>query len=231
MAGLFEDPEPPLELACLLSVLPLHTLAAASQPSRSLDIFTPHQYQLGLHIDAAELRECLTQPASERRFGAVLNAIWVWACFLSRPGPLAASESQYLKLALDSLQLALADAGRLVDVVLASCLLAKYFYMCGRVLEGSYHHGAAAAVAVRWELHRAPGRAAANGGCFGLAPCKDQREEGERIAAFWMVHDLDRCWNTVMTRAPSIPESLYIDVPWPQPADEYANVSVKSEPE
>jgi hypothetical protein len=197
----------------------------------SLDIFAPHQHQLGLHIDLAVLRESLTQPAPSRRFGCLLNVVWVWACFLSRPGPLASSEAQYVKLALESLQLSLAEPKRLVDVVLASSLLAKYFYMCGRVLEGSYHHGAAAALAVRWDLHRAPGAAAPSGGCFSLPPCKDQREEGERIVAFWMVHDLDRCWNTVMTRVPSVPDSLYIDAPWPQPAEDYQNVSVKVEPE
>jgi hypothetical protein len=158
----------------------------------------------------------------------LMNAIYLWACFLSRPGPLSQHEGEYLKATLNSLNDALPQPHYLMDAIRASCLIALYFYSVGRITEASYHAGAAATLAVRWELYRAPAGKIPTGGCFSLDTCKNTIEEGERISTFWMVYNLDRCWSTVMNRAASIPadktSTLLVDVPWPQPVEDYNNV-------
>jgi hypothetical protein len=159
-----------------------------------------------------------------------MNAIYLWACFLSRPGPLSQHEGEHLKATLNSLNDALPQPQYLMDAIQASCLLALYFYSIGRITEASYHAGAATSLAVRWELYRAPAGKIPTGGCFSLDACKDTVEEGQRISTFWMVYNLDRCWSTVMNRAPSIPadktSTLLVDVPWPQPVEDYTNYNV-----
>jgi hypothetical protein len=197
-----------------------------------LDIFAPHRRQLGFEIDVSQLRDSLTLPPSDQHHPVLMNAIYLWACFLSRPGPLAQHEGHYLKATLDSLNDALQQPNRLMDTIQASCLVALYFYSVGRITEASYHQGAAASLALRWELYRAPASRLPTGGCFSLDGCKDTTEEGERITTFWMVYNLDRCWSTVMNRVSSLPadktSSLNVDVPWPQPVEDYKNVSILS---
>lgn len=195
-----------------------------------LDIVIPHRRQLGIELDLALIRDSLSLADAEQHHPVLLNALYLWACFLSRPGPLAHSEPHYLRATLDSLNDALQHSTRLMDTIQATCLLSLYFYSVGRITEASYHQGAAASLAVRWELHRAPVTKMPTGGCFSLNAPKDTVEEGQRICAFWMVYNLDRCWSTVMNRLPCIPadqtSSLLVDVPWPQPVEDYQNVSL-----
>ncbi|KAL1746447.1 hypothetical protein HDZ31DRAFT_34192 [Schizophyllum fasciatum] len=175
-----------------------------------LDIFTPHRHQCGLELDVGRLRESLTAPLEERRHEVLYNAIFLWACFVSRPDPLCQNEEHYLNLALDALPLATQDERYVVDVIQASCLLATYFMCNGRFVESTYHAGAAAAMAVHY-------------GALGLS--KDVSKEGERILAFWQVYNLDRCWSIVFRRPSLIPDgpdpTTAIHCPWPQDISEY----------
>ncbi|KAF9478626.1 hypothetical protein BDN70DRAFT_808426 [Pholiota conissans] len=202
--------QPPLELAQML-----------------VDIFTPHSRQCGLEIHMGRLRESLNLPASEQRHPVLLNAIYLWACFISRPEPLSQHEDHYLQHALDSLPDALRSADKLLDVIQASCLLSLYFLANGRLLEGSYHASAAAALAVQSGLS---GRSSIegwfkNGMESDMKPTFSDVREGERVLTFWQVYNLDRCWSVVL-RKPCIirdkndlPRS--ITCPWPQDIKDY----------
>jgi hypothetical protein len=180
----------------------------------------------------ARLHDSLTMSTVPQPHPVLMHAIYLWACFLSRPGLLAQHEGEHLKATLNSLNDALPQPQYLMDAIQASCLLSLYFYSIGRITEASYHAGAATSLAVRWELYRAPASRIPTGGCFSLDSCKDTIEEGQRISTFWMVYNLDRCWSTVMNRPASIPadktSTLLVDVPWPQPVEDYINVSVLS---
>uniref|UniRef100_D8QBP2 Zn(2)-C6 fungal-type domain-containing protein n=1 Tax=Schizophyllum commune (strain H4-8 / FGSC 9210) TaxID=578458 RepID=D8QBP2_SCHCM len=185
-----------------------------------LDIFTPHRHQCGLELDIGRLRESLTAPIDERRHEVLYNAIFLWACFVSRPDPLCQNEEHYLNLALDALPLATQDERYVVDVIQASCLLATYFMCNGRIVESTYHAGAAAAMA----MHYAG---------MGLHLPKDISKEGERILTFWQVYNLDHCWSIVFRRPSLLPDgpdpTTTIHCPWPQDVSEYemghANIS------
>ncbi|RDB24708.1 hypothetical protein Hypma_007636 [Hypsizygus marmoreus] len=203
--------QPPLELARML-----------------LDIFSPHRRQCGLDIHMGRVLGALNTP-QEQRHPVLMNAMYMWACFISRPEPLCQHEEHYLGLALDALQTALRDGEKIIDVIQGSCLLSMYFLATGRILEGSYHASAAAALAVQCGLHlnsqeeqlwpsdpQEP---------FDMKPSRIGVKDGERILAFWQVYNLDRCWSVILRKPSIIPDGLdprqSINCPWPQELAEY----------
>ncbi|KAG6920237.1 hypothetical protein DXG01_005006 [Tephrocybe rancida] len=206
--------QPPLELARML-----------------LDIFSPHRRQCGLDIHMGRVVDSLTTPLAEQRHPALMNSMYLWACFISRPEPLAQHEDHYLGLALDALRDGLRDGDKIVDIIQGECLLSMYFLANGRILEGSYHATAAAALAVQCGLHvntyqddvwpadpQEP---------FDTKPSRTGVKEGERILAFWQVYNLDRCWSVILRKPSIIPDGLdprqSINCPWPQDLAEYEN--------
>ncbi|KAF8840868.1 hypothetical protein BDN67DRAFT_996514 [Paxillus ammoniavirescens] len=207
------DQQPTIELAQML-----------------VDIFSSHRHQclLGLHM--GRLRESFSRPLMEQHHPCLTNAIFLWACYISRPGPLSEHESHYLSRSLEALSDALQYNNRVLDVIQASCLLSVYFLSNGRVLEGSYHATAAASLAIQCGLHgvvmnRPVFETTGVMSSFKLEPPKDAIEQGERILTFWQVFALDRCWSTVLQRPMTIPDSpegyLSIVLPWPQDMEEY----------
>ncbi|KZT71672.1 hypothetical protein DAEQUDRAFT_763532 [Daedalea quercina L-15889] len=208
--------EPPLELARML-----------------LEIFLPHRHQCGLDLHADRLRESLTLPPSERRHPVLMNAIYLWACYLSRPGSLSEHEPHYLSRALSAMTDAIQYPSKVIDVIQASCMLSVYYLSVGRLFEGSYHSTVASSLAVQFGLHqigaeeRTPEAGADDwDATFRLEPAKDAIERGERILTFWQVYNLDRCWSVALQRPSTIPDSDHpwtcISTPWPQSMNEYA---------
>lgn len=179
------------------------------------------------------LRESLTLPASEQRHPVFMNAIYLWACFISRPGPLSQHEGHYLKHSLDALPEALRSPNRTIDVIQASCLLSLYFLVNGRCLEGSYHASAAASLCMQIGLGGKPSseiqRCLIDGIDSDLKPTMSDLRDGERILAFWQVYNLDRCWSVVLRKPWVILDtsnprhSIYC--PWPQEIKDYESVS------
>jgi hypothetical protein len=162
-----------------------------------------------------------------------MNAIFLWSCYISRPGPLCQHEAHYLARALEGLNDALKHVARIVDIIQASCLVSIYFLCNGRNLEGSYHASAAASLAVQCGLHggitnNVTTLASESLSTLKLAPAKDAVEEGERILAFWQVYNLDRCWSVILHKPASIPDSRNafdsINAPWPRTLKEYEAV-------
>ncbi|KDQ55715.1 hypothetical protein JAAARDRAFT_691687 [Jaapia argillacea MUCL 33604] len=215
---LSDDLSPPVELSRLL-----------------LEIFIPHRHQCGLEVDVERLRESLTLPLQDQPHPALMNAIFMWGCFFSRPGPISQNESLYLSRALDGISDALHHPTKVIDIIQASCLLSLYFLSNGRLLEGTYHGSAAASLAVQWGLHRLSLDEANIVGwepivLFKLDQPKDATQEGERILTFWQTFDLDRCWSVALQRPISIQDEKNspnsINLPWPQSIEEYASCQI-----
>jgi hypothetical protein len=166
-----------------------------------------------------------------------MNAIYLWACFVSRPDPLCQNEEHFLAQALDAQRDGLRTGDKVLDVIRATCLLATYFLSNGRILEGSYHASAASALAVQCGLHRdvsrdsgylssasaAAGSAASNASGMvasagsptslhaysgDLKPSVNDYRDGERILTFWQVYNLDRCWSVALRKPCVIPDGL-----------------------
>lgn len=195
-----------------------------------LEIFAPHRRQCGLEINLGRLRDSLTQPLSEQPHPSLMNAIYLWACFVSRPEPLCQHEEHFLTQALEAHRDGLRVGDKIVDVIRASCLLSLYFFANGRFFEGSYHSSAAAALAVQCGLHAGVSQQATSwlvdsNEPFDLKPPKSDYREGERILTFWQVYNLDRCWSVALRKPFVIPDGSEalssIDCPWPQDVEEY----------
>ncbi|KAJ7587027.1 hypothetical protein C8J56DRAFT_90526 [Mycena floridula] len=193
-----------------------------------LDIFSPHRHQCGLEIHLGRLRESLNQPLSEQPHPALMNAIYLWACFVSRPEPLSQHEAHFLNQALDAHRDGLRNQSKIVDIIRASCLLSIYFFSNDRVLEGSYHASAAAALAVQCGLHAGLSTSPMSSWLPEspeAKPHKTDYREGERILAFWQVYNLDRCWSVALRKPTVIPDGPEawnsIHCPWPQDISEY----------
>ncbi|KAI0088107.1 hypothetical protein BDY19DRAFT_994517 [Irpex rosettiformis] len=212
----FTPEEPPYELANML-----------------LEFFLPHRHQCGLELHVGRLRESLQRPLSDQRHPVLMNAIYLWACYLSRPGPLSEHEQLYLSRALSAMSDALSNPSKVIDLIQASCLLSVYFLSNGRLLEGSYYASSAASLAIQWGLHQIGSTEITSSGAvsaewdspFRLEPAKDAIEQGERILVFWQVYDLDRCWSVALQRPAVLPDSKHpkttITTPWPQRMEEY----------
>jgi hypothetical protein len=205
------NPQPPIELAQML-----------------LDIFAPYRHQCGLGVHFAQLRDSLTHPIAGQRHPALMNAIFLWACFVSRPEPLCQHEEHYLDLALKAIPDALRRTDSTVDIIQASCLLSVYFLANGRFNEGGYHASAAASLALQNGLGDGDTYLSYaytyddRGENFEFKPPRSDVKTGERILTFWQVYNLDRCWSVVLRRPAIIPDSVYaISCPWPQSISEY----------
>lgn len=187
-----------------------------------LDIFSPHRRQCGLDIHMGRMVGTLATP-EEQRHPALMNAMYLWACFISRPEPLCQHEDHYLALALDALRDGLRDGEKIIDIIQGSCLLSMYFLANGRILEGSYHATAAAALAVQCGLHLNSRQEQWPGDrqeAYDTKPSRTGVKEGERIMAFWQVYNLDRCWSVILRKPSIIPDGFdprqSINCPWPQ---------------
>ncbi|KAJ6591343.1 hypothetical protein B0H10DRAFT_784324 [Mycena sp. CBHHK59/15] len=200
-----------------------------------LEIFLPHRRQCGLDIHIGRLRESLNRPRNEQRHPVLMNAIYLWACFISRPEPLSQHEEHYLNQALDALREALRAGEKTIDIIQASCLLSTYFLANGRILEGSYHASAAAALAVQCGLHGSISSemtAWLADSSDDLKPFKTDLRQGERILTFWQVYNLDRCWSVALRKPSIIPDGPQlwnsINCPWPMDIAEYEAGQISS---
>lgn len=177
-----------------------------------LDIFALHSRQTGIEIDVDALKSSLRRPLSDQKHTALMNAIYLWACFVARPEPLSQHEDYYLTKALEALPDAL-RSGHCVDAIRTSCILATYFLANGRALEGSYHASAATALAEQIGLGR-------------QAECTESKGKyalsAESISTFWQVYNLDKTWSVVLRKRSNIADGpdarTAITCPWPQDA-------------
>jgi len=163
-----------------------------------------------------------------------MNAIYLWACFISRPEPLCQHEPHYLQQCRESIAdgLQLGAQDKILDVLQASCLLALYYFVNGRMLEGSYHASAAASLGIQCGLHKgvwSEGRTGASAQLDAGSQYLDGIRDGERVMAFWQLYNLDRCWSVVLRKPFAIPDGpdswSSITCPWPQHMSDYETVS------
>ncbi|TBU37271.1 hypothetical protein BD309DRAFT_876749 [Dichomitus squalens] len=197
-----------------------------------LEIFLPHRHQCGLDVHVGRLRDSLSLPSSEQRHPALMNTVFLWACYLSRPGSLSQYEQLYLSRATAALGDALQYTSKAVDLIQACCLLSVYYISNGRLLEGSYYSAAASTLAVQCRLHQIGSENELMildnwDASFELPAPKDNIERGERITTFWQVYNLDRCWSVMLRRPATLPDSDHpwasITTPWPQRIEDYEN--------
>ncbi|EMD34354.1 hypothetical protein CERSUDRAFT_117232 [Gelatoporia subvermispora B] len=202
-----------------------------------LDIFFMHKHQCCFDVHQGRFQASLYLQSSDRPHPALLDAMYLLACYFSRSPRLSELQPHFLRRALQGISDALQLSDRIINVLQASCLLGVYFYCHGRVLEGYYHSSIAARLAVGMGLHQvrsedwfqlqmalagyAPDLSASVKASLPSTPPMDAIDYAERVAAFWQVFMVDRAW-TVATGLPSaLPDDdnprAQIQTVWPTP--------------
>jgi len=201
----------------------------------------PHRFQCGLEIDATRFQATLN--TSDAPHPALLNSIYALACHFSLSPILAQHESRFVNRTLRSISTALEKSDRLLHVLQGSCLLAIFFFIKGRLLEGYYHAGSAVRLAVGLGLHQVSAPTflsdvvcsqsqQAVGSVVStpiLPPATNPVEFGERVLTFWQVYCLDRCWAVATGLPVALSEDSHprtrIETVWPCSLEEYEMVS------
>ncbi|KAF9265865.1 hypothetical protein L218DRAFT_897761 [Marasmius fiardii PR-910] len=185
---------------------------------------------------------------------ALWNSIYLLACYFARSPFLVELENTFLTRTLHEITVALDNSDRLSDIVQASCLLAVYLFSNSRILEGYCHSFSAARLAVGLGLHQLQhpknfsvqgasnpsdnsssttsnqlpglitGLGPSGASPIPIPPPKNSAELRDRIAAFWQVFMVDRCWSVANGLPVALPDGEHhqgrIKTPWPEPPDE-----------
>ncbi|KAF8997582.1 hypothetical protein BDQ17DRAFT_1248425 [Cyathus striatus] len=198
-----------------------------------LNYFLPYGSEFGLFLQPSRLRASTLSgaPAGHptRPTPALLCTMYLWGVSLSQDPGLLSYEESYLNRAVQQASTALSGSHphKVVHALQAEVLLSYYFFSKGRFPEGKYHVTVAVSTAVSAGLTRLRSRQPVQtNGAFALSPPSDPIEEGERIAAFWTVFNLDKYWSAALESSPnmaftgSTPETQ-VDTPWPLEMTDY----------
>ncbi|KAI0730124.1 hypothetical protein C8Q72DRAFT_824207 [Fomitopsis betulina] len=196
-----------------------------------LEIFFSHRHQCAFDCHLARFQASLHLTAPHQPHPALMDAIYLMACYFSRLPHLSELEPHFLKRALAGISEALHRQDRMVQVLQASSLIAVYFFCQGRVLEGYYHSSTSARLAIDVGLHQirpttewsGAGAGAGAGfhtdATFPLPPVKDPIEHAERVAAFWQIFIVDRAWSVATSLPSALPDDDHprtqIATTWP----------------
>ena len=202
----------------------------------SLEIFFSHRHQCAFDCHLARFRASLHLTPPHQPHPALMDAIYLMACYFSRLPHLSELEPHFLKRALAGISEALHQQDRMVQVLQASSLIAVYFFCQGRVLEGYYHSSTSARLAIDVGLHQirpatewsgiqsglggaGPGSGFPTDATFPLPPVKDPIEHAERVAAFWQIFIVDRAWSVATGLPSALPDDDHprtqIATTWP----------------
>ena len=153
---------------------------------------------------------------------ALLDAMYLMACYFSQAPQYAAHEQHFLQRALTGISSSLQNSDRLIQIVQASCLIAIYFFSRGRTLEGYYHSSTAARLAVSLGLHQiksedwyrfqfdavtlAQPAFLTFKSSLQLPAPRDAVEYRERLAVFCQVFAVDRAWSVASGLPAALPD-------------------------
>ncbi|KAF7353766.1 adenylate kinase [Mycena venus] len=182
-----------------------------------LDIFLAHRHQCWFDGQVERFSLSNTQPFGFEPHPALMNAIYLLACHFARSPYCSEIEPVFFTRALHE--------------ITASCLLAVYLYINCRALEGYTHSFSAARLAVGLGLHQIrplPPPGADDPQLYSeeitpipIPPARDRAEVSDRIAAFWQVFMVDRCWSVASGLPVALPDGdcpqVRIKTPWPTP--------------
>ncbi|TFK74266.1 hypothetical protein BDN72DRAFT_789479 [Pluteus cervinus] len=177
-----------------------------------LATFAPHKEQSGYLASLDKLRERMNLTSELQPHPALMGAIYLWACFVSRPIPFSRHEEQYLAYALDHLRAGLDSRDRILDLIQASCMLSLYYLANGRLDQGGYHANSASGLALQYRVHAVPVESKE---IYDLRLMKGEVSASQRILAFWQVYNLDHCWSVVLQKPSMVPNGHKVACPWP----------------
>ncbi|KAJ7466135.1 hypothetical protein B0H11DRAFT_2048552 [Mycena galericulata] len=200
---------------CILKELPLVVLQAL------VHNFLHNAECLGFFLHTQAFHDAMTSPSGGCGTlpSVLLNVMYLWGVHLSNEERITAYEPAFLANALRSAADSLMGTHprTVLHSLQASILLAYYFIRNARLLEGKYHTSVAVSIAISAGLHRLQAAADCNSplpSASRIPPAQDATE-GELIAAFWSVLNLNTFWVGSDGAGSNITLGLQISTPWP----------------
>ncbi|CAE6419432.1 unnamed protein product [Rhizoctonia solani] len=179
--------------------------------------FLTHRFRCGLqHIDRLQQHNLNVQ-----RHPALLSAAYLLGCFFCPDGTLASLEPLFVERTRRALEDAIdltQDVSYAIDYLLASGMLALYYYCKGRLLEGYHRAISAVRFAVNHGFHTIEPLAIDALSMQNPAHVVAVYDQKDRVCAWWFTFFVDR-WGSLLTGLPCGIADGDIRTPWPQTLD------------
>ncbi|KAJ3848655.1 hypothetical protein EV368DRAFT_76111 [Lentinula lateritia] len=214
------------------------TIAVLPQEKELLETFLPYASHFGFFLDARSLVKAFSNPISDpnQRPTSALSAsmILLGAHFSAHLAHNANSSSElmekYLSKAIQAVSHGLSDyhPHRILHTLQSYVLVAYYFLLQKRFLEGRWHLDKAVSLIISAQMHRIRSSYFTHTTPASLSAAQSASEEGERINAMWTVFALNCLWSAVEGISASIAYTTdqgRVDTPWPLDSGRYSNTT------
>ncbi|KAF5374371.1 hypothetical protein D9758_004521 [Tetrapyrgos nigripes] len=206
-----------------------------------LNTFVPYSADLGFFLDFSEF--CNSVVSSSPTYPvtpALMYTVFLIACRLSHSSQLSALEPGLLSRAVASTAQVLSVTStspgehsgvKVLQAIQSHVLLAQYFFLTGRKLEGKYSVTLAVSLVLGTRMHRIrseeefsrgqalhPSGYTGYSGGPGFPPPQTPKEESQRVNAFWTVLALNSRWTAIEGTSTSLAywmSAMRVDTPWP----------------
>ncbi|KAJ4487711.1 hypothetical protein J3R30DRAFT_3430471 [Lentinula aciculospora] len=202
--------------------------SSAHITERLIDTFLENAHELCFFSNTARFRAWVKSSAQHIAPPpkALSSLVYLWGAHLSQDSTLRQLEEQLFARVLQ--QTAIISSANRPDNFLynlqTECLLARYLFSTGKMLEGRYHISRALSIGVGSGINKIrsnqppPPRYAA---ISLLPPTASGIEEGERILCCWNGFMLDKSWASTLDTSsdmicPAEIPGAQTDTPWPQ---------------
>ncbi|KIK63118.1 hypothetical protein GYMLUDRAFT_481274 [Collybiopsis luxurians FD-317 M1] len=210
----------------------------SAQERNLMEAFLPHASQLGFFLDAQNLIYAFSNPysdPSQRPTAALAATMVLLGSKLVPASHIILPTEVYLSNAVQAVSLGLSESHpqRILHTLQANILIAHYFLIHNRGLEGRWHLNNAVSLILSARMHRIRSshiydntQALSIDTTTTLPPARNFPEEGERINAIWTVLALDCLWSAVEGKPTFTAYTTgqgRVDTPWP--LESYSDVS------
>jgi hypothetical protein len=185
-----------------------------------IDRFLENAPTCGFFLDASQFRESALLSYNighhSRPSAAVLYCVYLWGIFLSNDHQIKLYEKIMASTALEETSRTLSGTHpkKALHAIQAEILLAQYFFMSGRLLEGRYHLTSAVSLGMSGGIYNFTSPVGT-----ALPAQADVADRKERVRAAWTLLILDKSWALITESPPNISadtDAMEFNVPWPQ---------------
>ncbi|THU91339.1 hypothetical protein K435DRAFT_674292, partial [Dendrothele bispora CBS 962.96] len=193
-----------------------------------LSAFIPYAKDLGFFLDLTEICTIILSTSSQgiSHAGtpplavtpALMHVIFLLGSHLSTSSQITVLETDFLSRATGSTSTA-SDYShqKVLEAIQSHVLLAQYFFLTGRKLEGKYSVTVAVSLVLGTRMHCIRG-ISLSGHEAPQTQFQSEKEENQRINAFWIVLALNSRWTAIDGHVSSLPywtARMRVDTPWP----------------
>ncbi|KAJ4500699.1 hypothetical protein C8R41DRAFT_348083 [Lentinula lateritia] len=210
-------------------------IAVLPQEKELLETFLPYASHFGFFLDARSLVKAFSIPISDpnQRPTSALSASMILlgahfsAHLAHNVNSISELREKYLSKAIQAVSLSLSEyhPHRILHTLQSYVLVAYYFLLHKRSLEGRWHLDKAVSLIISAQMHRIRSSDFTHSTPASLSATQSASEEGECINAMWTVFALNCLWSAVEGVPASIAYTTdqgRVDTPWPLDSGRYS---------